>query len=293
MTTLSPVEAALEGLRTMRRKPLVVLSWAVFSLVMLPLLGLFAKMVLGEQDRADLAMRSSSADPREVLHIVSKLGGMMVVLIMLALVLGAILSAAIMRSVLHPEQRRFAYLRIGRDELRLFGVSVISWAAALMVAVIPGGVVALGTAVLAGSPLAGWFGFLGALTVLGLSTWVAVRLSMLGPHAYMNGHIDPRAAWLLTHGQFLRLLAMQVLVIVMCVLVSILGTTVSSIVGAVIGGGLEAGDPGVSGAVASHPRLILALLANLLLAPVFLTLQAVILASAPAAAYRQLSKVEG
>jgi len=290
MTLLSPVDAALEGLRIMRRHPVVVLAWAGFSLVTLPLLGLLVKMVLGEQDRADLALRSSSADPREILDIVSRLGGVMVLLIMLALVLGAILSAAIMRAVLHPEQRRWAYLRVGREDLRLLVVSLIHWAATLMVMVIPGGVVALGTALLGGTPVAGWFGFLGALTVIGLSTWVAVRLSLLAPHAFMVGHIDPRAAWLLTHGQFWRLLAMLVIVIVLCVIVSILGATVSSIVGAVLAGGLE--DPIAGGPAASHPRLILALLANLLLAPVFLTLQAVIVTSAPAAALRQLTAGE-
>ncbi|OYW28934.1 MAG: hypothetical protein B7Z44_06495 [Caulobacter sp. 12-67-6] len=291
MTALSPVDAALEGLRTMRRHPVVVLAWAGFSLVMLPLLGLLAKIVLSEQDRMNLALRQSSADPREILDFVSRLGGVMVLLIMLALVLGAILSGAIMRSVLHPDERRFAYLRLGREELRLLGVSLIAWAAALMVTIIPGGVLALGTALLAGTPVAGWFTFLGGLTVIGLSTWVAVRLSLLAPHAFLSGHIDPRAAWLVTHGQFWRLLTMIVMVIVMCVIVSILGATLSSIVGAVIAGGLE--DPIAPGAAASHPRLILALLANLLLAPVFLTLQAVIVTSAPAAALRQLTAGEG
>lgn len=291
MTSLSPAKAAFQGLRTMRAHPVVVLAWAGFSLVMLPLLGLLAKMVLGEQDRANLALRQSSADPREILDFVSRLGGVMVLLILLALVLGAILSAAIMRSVLHPEERRFAYLRLGRDELRLLGVSVISWAAALMVTILPSGVVALGSALLAGTPVAGWFTFLGGLTVIGLSTWVAVRLSLLAPHAFMSGHIDPRAAWLLTHGQFWRLLGMIIIVILSCVIVSIVGTAVSSLVGAMIAGGLEA--DAVSGAVASHPRLILALLANLLLAPIFLTLQAVIVTSAPAAAFRQLAGGEG
>ena len=291
MTALSPVDAAFQGLRTMRQHPVVVLAWAGFSLVMLPLLGLLAKIVLSEQDRMNLALRQSSADPREILDFVSRVGGVMVLLIMLALVLGAILSAAIMRSVLHPDDKRFAYLRLGREELRLLVVSLITWAAALMVTIIPGGVLALGTALLAGTPVAGWFTFLGGLTVVGLSTWVAVRLSLLAPHAFLSGHIDPRAAWLVTHGQFWRLLATIVIVIVMCVIVSILGATVSSIVGAVIAGGLE--DPIAPGAAASHPRLILALLANLLLAPVFLTLQAVIVTSAPAAALRQLTASEG
>ncbi len=274
----------------MRRQPGVVLAWAVFSLVMLPLLGLLAKLVLSEQQRLAMAQRQSSADPRDILDMVSQLGGVMVLLIIAALVLGAILSAAIMRAVLQPDQRRWAYLRVGREDLRLLVVSLIAWAAALMVAVIPGGVVALGAALLGGTPVAGWFTFLGGLTVIGLSTWVAVRLCLLAPHAFQVGHIDPRAAWLLTHGQFWRLLVMLVLVILMCLGVSVLGTTVSTLVGAVLAGGLE--DPIAGGAAASHPRLILALLANLLLAPIFLTLQAVIVTAAPAAAFRQLSKAE-
>jgi hypothetical protein len=291
MTSLSPLDAALEGPRIMRRHPVVVLCWALFSLVMLPLLGLLAKMVLSEQQRLDMAQRQSSADPRDILDMVSQLGGVMVLLIMLALVLFAILSAAIMRSVLHPEEKRLAYLRLGREELRLLVVSLITWAAALMVTIIPGGVVALGAALLGGGTTAsGWFTFLGGLIVLALSTWVAVRLSMLAPHAFIVGHIDPRAAWLLTHGQFWRLLVLFVMVIVMCVGVSILGTTLSTIVGTVIAGGLE--DPIAGGPAASHPRLILALLANLLLAPIFLTLQAVIVTAAPAAAFRQLAKSE-
>lgn len=274
----------------MRRHPVVVLCWALFSLVMLPLLGLLAKMVLSEQQRLAMAQRQASADPRDILDMVSQLGGVMVLLIILALVLGAILSAAIMRAVLHPEERRMAYLRLGREELRLLVVSLITWAAALMVTIIPGGVVALGASLISGATASGWFTFIGGLTVLALSTWVAVRLSMLAPHAFIVGHIDPRAAWLLTHGQFWRLLVLFVTVIVMCIGVSILGTTLSTIVGAVIAGGLE--DPIAGGPAASHPRLILALLANLLLAPIFLTLQAVIVTAAPAAAFRQLAEGE-
>jgi len=289
MTGLSPTRAAFEGFRIMRRQPLVVLAWAVFSLVTLPLLGLLVKIVLGDQQRADLALRSGSADPREILDMVSQLGGVMVLLIVLALVLGAILSAAIMRAVLQPRQRRFAYLRIGREDVRLLVVSLITWAAALMVTVIPGGVVALATALLAGTPAGGWVGFIGGLIVLGLSTWVAVRLSLLAPHAFMIGHIDPRAAWLLTHGQFWKLLGMVIIVIVSCIGVSILGATVSSLVGALLGSGLEDDIPR---SVGGNPRVILALLANLLLAPVFLTLQAVIVTAAPAAAYGQLARGE-
>lgn len=286
--SVRPVDAAFEGLRTMRRKPGAVLAWATFSLVMLPILGLIAKTVLGDEGLAALSGHGASADPREILQLVTQVGGMMVLLIALALVLGSVLSAAIIRSVIEPENDRFAYLRLGREEIQLLIVSLIAWAAALGVTVIPSGAVVLGASLLSGAA-AGWFAFLGGLAVVGLSLWVAVRLSLLGPHAFSHHHIDIRAAWIQTHGQFLRLLGMFILTIALSALVSVIGATVSSIVGAIIGGGV---DPGEDGVVGGHPRLILTLLANLLLAPVFLTLQTVILTSAPARAFAQLNQDE-
>jgi len=286
--SVHPADAALEGLRTMRRKPVTVLAWAAFSLVMLPILGLIAKIVLGEEGRAALAGRAGSADPRELLDLITHLGGAMVLLIALALVLGSVLQAAIIRSVIEPRNDRFAYLRLGREEVQLLIVSLITWAAALGVTVIPSGAVVLGAALLSGAA-AGWFATLGALAVIGLSMWVAVRLSLLGPHAFSHHHIDVRAAWIQTHGQFFRLLAMFALTIVLSAVVSIIGATVSGIVGNLISGGMQ---PAEGGVVANHPRLILTLLANLLLAPVFLTLQTVILASAPARAFAHLNQDE-
>lgn len=286
--SVRPTDAALEGLRTMRRKPVTVIAWAAFSLVMLPILGLIAKIVLGEEGRTALAGRVGSADPRELLDLITHLGGAMVLLIALALVLGSVLQAAIIRSVIEPRNDRFAYLRLGREEVQLLIVSLITWAAALGVTVIPSGAVVLGAALLSG-PAAGWFATLGALAVIGLSMWVAVRLSLLGPHAFSHHHIDIRAAWIQTHGQFFRLLAMFAMTIVLSAIVSIMGATVSSVVGNLISGGMQPADGGV---VASHPRLILTLLANLLLAPVFLTLQTVILVSAPAKAFAHLNQDE-
>lgn len=286
--SVRPVDAALEGLRTMRRKPLPVLAWATFSLVMLPILGLIAKIVLGEEGRAALNGRGSSADPREILDLVTHLGGVMVLLIALALVLGSVLQAAIIRSVIEPKNDRFAYLRLGKEELQLLVVSLITWAAALGVTVIPSGAVVLGAALLSGAA-AGWFATLGGLAVIGLSLWVAVRLSLLGPHAFSHHHIDIRAAWIQTHGQFFRLLGMFALTLVLSALVSIVGATLSSIIANVLGGGVASTGGDV---VASHPRLILTLLANLLLAPIFLTLQTVILVAAPAKAFAHLNQDE-
>lgn len=286
--SVRPVDAALEGLQTMRRRPLIVLAWAGFSLVMLPILGLLVKIGLGDEGRQVLAGRGSSADPREILDLVMHLGGVMVLLIALALLLGAVLQAAIIRSVIEPRNDRFAYLRLGKEEIQLLIVSLITWATALLCTVIPSGVVVLGSSLLSGAAAA-WFAFLGALAVIGFSLWVAVRLSLLGPHAFSHHHIDIRAAWIQTHGQFPRLLGMFVLTIVIWLLISLLGAAVASVIGKSL---TAAVNLGASGVVGSNSWLILSLLANLLLAPIFLTLQTVILVAAPARAFAQLNQDE-
>ncbi|WP_184717610.1 hypothetical protein [Caulobacter sp.] len=277
--SVRPVDAALEGLRTVRRKPKAVAAWAAFALVMLPVLGLIVQIVLGPEGRAVLRGRGASADPREILELVTHLGGAMVLLIVLALAIGAVLAAAIIRSVLQPDDKRFAYLRLGKEEIQLLIVSLITWVAALLATVIPSGAVVLGTALLSGSAST-WFAFLGGLAVIGLSLWIAVRLSLLGPHAFSHHHIDVRTAWIQTHGQFWRLLAMYVMVIVMTAVISIVGTIVASLIGWVIS--LAAG----------YPALILASLVNIVMVPIVLTLQAVVVTSAPARAFAHLNQDE-
>lgn len=277
--SVRPVDAALEGLRTVRRKPKAVAAWAAFALVMLPVLGLIVQIVLGPEGRAVLRGRASSADPREILELVTHLGGAMLLLIVLALAIGSVLAAAIIRSVLQPEDKRFAYLRLGKEEIQLLIVSLITWVAALLATVIPSGAVVLGSALLSGSA-ATWFAFLGGLFVIGLSLWIAVRLSLLGPHAFSHHHIDVRTAWIQTHGQFWRLLAMYVMVIIMTAVISIVGTVVASLIGWIIS--LAAG----------YPALILASLVNIVMVPIVLTLQAVVVTSAPARAFAHLNQDE-
>jgi len=286
--SVRPVEATLEGIQTMRRKPATVLAWAGFSLVMLPILGLLVKIVLGDEGRQVLAGRGSSADPRELLDLVMHLGGVMVLLVALALLLGAVLQAAIIRSVLEPANKRFAYLRLGKEEIQLLVVSLITWATALVCTVIPSGALVMGSALLTGAAQA-WFAFLGGLAVIGFSLWVAVRLSLLGPHAFSHHHIDIRAAWIQTHGQFWRLLGMFVMTIILGILVPLIGAGLASLIGKVLTASVNLG---ASGFQASNSWLILSLLPPIFLTPIFLTLQTVVLVAAPARAFAHLNQDE-
>ncbi|MBC7670453.1 MAG: hypothetical protein H7236_18810, partial [Gemmatimonadaceae bacterium] len=72
MTTFSPVEAALEGARMTRRKPLVVLAWAACYFAMLVMLGVVVAFAFGGSVRADLALLQRTNDLREWVDIVAR-----------------------------------------------------------------------------------------------------------------------------------------------------------------------------------------------------------------------------
>ncbi|WP_233245174.1 MULTISPECIES: hypothetical protein [unclassified Caulobacter] len=282
MIALSPIAAALEGPRTMRRHPASLLVWGGFYWAALILLWVLLAVAFGEEVRRDLAQTRFTADPKEVLDLIAHLGGAMALLILLAAAICAVLASAILRSVLHPEQSRGAYLRLGADEVRLFVVALITWAAALFVTAIPSGLVTLLTATLAGAgarSVAAWIAFLGGLGVIGLSMWVGVRLSLLSPQTFAEGRINLREAWVLTHGHFWGLLGMFVLNLFMAfvltpIVFSLVGGLLTGVI-ALVGGG-------------SKLFVLLGLLTNVLIAPLMFTVQTVILTAGPARAYRQL-----
>ncbi|WP_205691505.1 hypothetical protein [Caulobacter sp. 602-2] len=284
MIVLSPVAAALEGPRTMRRHPVSLLIWGGLYWVSLILLGLLIIVAFGNEVRRDLAQMRFSADPREVLQLISHLGGAMALLILLAAAISAVLAGAILRSVMHPEQSRGAYLRLGADEVRLFVVALIAWATALFVTAIPSGALTLLTTTVANAGargLSAWIAFLGGLAVIGLSMWVGVRLSLLSPQTFAEGRINVRESWVLTHGHFWGLLGMFVLNLLM-----VLGATmVMTLIGGLLTGLI--GLAGVAGGGAKALALLLGLV-NLLIFPLMITVQTVILTAGPARAYRQL-----
>ncbi|WP_240621610.1 hypothetical protein [Caulobacter zeae] len=281
MIVLSPVAAALEGPRTMRRHPVSLLIWGGLYLGSLILLSVLLVAVFGDEVRRDLAQTRFTADPREVLQLISHLGGAMALIILLAAAMSAVLAGAILRSVMHPEQNQGAYLRLGADEVRLFVVALIAWATALFVTAIPSGALTLLTATVAGAGargLSAWIAFLGGLAVIGLSMWVGVRLSLLSPQTFAEGRINVRESWVLTHGHFWGLLGMFVLNLLMALgatmAMSLVGGLLTGVI-ALIGGGTKL-------------FVILGLLVNLLIAPLIVTVQTVILTAGPARAYRQL-----
>jgi hypothetical protein len=283
MTTFSPVKAALEGVRMTRRKPLVLLAWAACYFAMLVVLGLVVAFAFGGSVRADLALLSRTNDLGELVGIVARRKGTLLPLIALAVALQSVITVAIMRAVVRPEDRRLAYMRAGQEEARQFVVALVGWAVTLVVTALPSAVLVLigaGLINLGAVQTNRWVEVLGAIAVAGLSIWFGIRLSLLSITTFAEGKLDLRRTWALTDRHFWHLLGMYAVAFVITFLVGLAQTIVA---GTILS---------LSGGVTNLVMLALTGLANLLLAPFFFTIQMVILTAAPARAYYDLHASE-
>lgn len=283
MTTFSPVQAALEGVRMTRHKPLVVLAWAALYFAMLVVLGLVVAFAFGGTVRADLALLSRTNDLRELIDIVARRQGTLLPLIAFAVALQSVISVAIMRAVVHPRDGRLAYLRVGAEEGRQFVVALVGWVVALVVTALPSAVLVLigaGLISLGAVETNRWVEVLGTIAVAGLSIWFGIRLSLLSITTFAEGKLSLRRTWALTDHHFWHLLGMYALAVVLTILVGVAQTLVSGLILT------------FSGGITNPIMLALSGLATMLLAPFFFTVQMVILTAAPARAYYDLHESE-
>lgn len=241
MTTFSPSDAAFEGFRLSREKPRVLLVWAVVSflvtLVTLPLLissGLGKAMMLAEQ----------GSDPSATMGALLQGGPAYLMLLIGGLIVQSVFVAAVYRAVLRPEDSRFAYLRLGMDEVRqvalFFVLLAILMLAVFLIVLIGGIATAIATTLLnAAGPTGGTIGVYVAagisLWVMGLVIFVIVRLSLALPMTFAQGRVRVFAAWRLTRGSFWRLTGAYLLAVVMFIVVWLLALIIFSALAAAVG----------------------------------------------------------
>jgi hypothetical protein len=130
-------------------------------------------------------------------------------LVLMFLTVWLVTAVATFRAVLHPDDRRWFYLRLGLDEARL---GVLSFAA-FLAAVAFGGAPAYLVFVLA-SPIMSAVPALtrdvatvGALVTVWLDVWLGVRLSLIAVETFSERRFHLTSYWPVTGGRFWYLLA--------------------------------------------------------------------------------------
>lgn len=231
----SATDAAFEGFRLVRRNPVALLAWAllyaVISLASLLAVNAAAEPLVAWVEAAEALEGVTSPSQADIMAMVQPMLAVLARvawLVPLSLAVSAMLWTAVMRGVLTPEAGGFGYLRLGKDEGRVFVVTFVLF--------LLGGLYALTAMILVGA-LAGVAGaanaglgvLVGLAAILGaaaLAVWLAVRLSLAVPITFAEKRIALFDSFALTRGRFWPLLGMAIIVVVMALIISLLASIV-------------------------------------------------------------------
>lgn len=270
--SFSPTEVCFEGFRVTRHRFGAVMLWALVWLVgVIVVVVAAAPFILPFSEEIQAAQGNQAAlspQAQAALDTASY-----VVLPVLALLQG-LLAPAVYRAVLRPQDKSFGSLRLGRDEARITAV-VFVIALISLVCQVGGEWLAVRAGELGGILLA----MPVRLGVLVLTTWIALRLSLVAPATFAERKFAIRQALALSRRHLWPLLGITIISTVMAMLVlSLVVLTAWPAVAMIMTSGAAPG-----------PWAPLAALVVIAALPVACALASVIVWAPFAAAYRDLS----
>lgn len=307
--SFSATDAALEGFRIARERPMAMLIWAVASLVISVASSVGAVSLFGDtlNQLSDMS-GTGGADPEQAMAIMGQLGLLYLFVMPVALLVFSIFTTAVYRAVLKPADSAFGYLRLGAAELRIAVVMVVLFL--LVVAVSIGLLIllALVAALLGGLFSMGGqgggvgamgivfvvvlFGYIGMLFV-SLAFWT--KFSLAGPMTFAEGRIRIFESWGATKGRFWTLFGSYLLAGILGLVVSLLGGAISLAFVVALGGSAAQGSDLAAmfeAMQADYSSLAVfftpAMVANMVISALFSALTYAIFLAPPAVAYRAI-----
>jgi len=189
--------AATEGFRVIARSPRAVLVWGLMWVV-------WFSVTAGVVATGEKVVVSTRIARWTVWEVVRHYGPFATVLIALFFLVFGMTAIASFRAVLNPEQKRFFFLRLGRDELRVASISVMAFSLVAIFGGMPAGaLIALASPIMAAAPaLAKQIGVLGAVVTVCLEIWLCVRLSLIAVETFAEHRFHLSAYWPLARGRF-------------------------------------------------------------------------------------------
>lgn len=227
--TFSATDAAFEGFRLTRRAPVAVGLWALVYVVMMVVsLGLMGPALATLMAELQRIQGLASPQMEDLQGLGPIYGTLAAIVLPLSLGVTAVLAAAVARAVLKPAESAFGYMRLGMDEVRVLGVTIVLFAVTTIAWTLPFLLVGVigGVAMVSGQ---GWLWLVAVLVGLaGVAgvIWLLVRLSLAVPLVVAEGRFAPFASFALTKRRFWPLLGMAVISVVMAVIVGLLGSIV-------------------------------------------------------------------
>lgn len=276
MAEFSSVDASVSGFRLIGKRPAAALIWVFFWLIVeyVPVAAMlaFAAPMLGEILTTIQAAQEGVDQPTVVMEraasIQSGLSLIGLPWFVWVLIGQAMLTAAVFRASLRPEQGGFGFLRLGKDELNLILLTLLQ--IVFYVVFVLALCAAVGAAVWAASAyiVSPWSGYLQLLAILigiAIAVLVPVRLSLAAPMTFAEGEVRFFQSWGLTAGRFWPLLGMFVVILILLIAVQAVMMLISAPF--VLGGlapvitaveAMQAGDIDVTGFMAAlGPLMVL------------------------------------
>lgn len=217
MATISMGPAISSGLQLITRRPWAVLAWglAYVLIAVVPqflMIGAFLPdLVTYYRDTIASASAGHAPAPSpDMIKMQAELARYQLPQILTGILGTAVVNAAIYRAVLEPENKAFAYLRLGSQELWVGLVNIVFYVL-IVLAVVATTVpvlilVGVGAAAGAGT---GWteglIVFLLACGAAATVIWVALRLSLALPLSFSQRAFRLFESWDMTRGQGWRL----------------------------------------------------------------------------------------
>jgi len=208
-------DAAFTGVGLLVKRPMAAIAW---SLVWALLVAVVATPFAGSLTAYLTVIARTGGRPAtaDLMPLAPQLGAFALLMGLAGLVVGAVVSCAVYRAVLEPENSEFAYLRLGDQEIRVMVVNFIRGLILFAINLILSITVAmlLVVANTAGPAVTSVVRLVGEAIVLCVLFWVQLRLSLAGPMTYWERRFRLFESWTLTRHLSWRLVAVGVILFV-------------------------------------------------------------------------------
>lgn len=229
MSAFSATEAAFEGFRVARERPWAIVAWAGVAFVFL-----IGDVVLrtflidaGAIQASSQALIAGETPGQQLVRMVAATVPYLAAAVPISLVFYGILFAAAYRVVLEPKSSVNG-LRLGIQELRQVLLILVS--GVLIFIAYTGAAFLCGLAYILmlpfSKPLAAVIGALSVVVSYALLIVVPIRLSLAGPHTFVEHRLRPFAAWGMSRGHFWPMLGAYVFATVFAAVVILLGMAI-------------------------------------------------------------------
>lgn len=231
MPKLDVVKAAFAGFGVIGRNPVAVLVWGLVILILgvAPILGLVGGFISSIVQLAAVENAGAEPTPEQIMPLLGSIFAMLPVLMLTGLVLRTVLTGAVFRAVLFPEDRGWFYLRVGSRELWL-ALLIVVFSVLIFIVYLAMSMVSFPFMLLAGMGGAGMnpddpaaaMGFSLAiipiyLLMMGVFVFLFVRFGLAFPMTFAESKFRLFESWTLTKGNSWRLVLVILLLIAMAI----------------------------------------------------------------------------